>query len=798
MTVPLRGVVLLAIALSGCTALPSADERVGTDLHLFVDPLHAAAGTCFPRFHLELWSDDTRLRNHVSTRSPLKPVVDVPPCDPRRIQWDKLQAYFRTPHRAAPPARSGERFAWKPPLLAMSLEGGGSKSAPFALGALAGLHETGLLNDVDIVSSVSGGSYAAYFYFSRLLDATRAAAGDSDARNPNEWFRDCIPNAYSERFPERTGFPRRNFCSSSKRGVTRDSIEGFRERFPYQAHIRYYQDVIHWMGGLEEVDQSFRDRFWTWTNIGVLATQSVVTSVPHFVFSSLFSGPDNSSPSRLAYRVGIERAYGHSYRSWGGITSGRPEPAGGEYAELGFVRDARMSDLASIIGTNPCSSTTPCAAPLWIVNAAGSSGRDLTNWLTTPATDALRANFEMTPFGQGSGLYGYLNEPVALALRDVVGSSAAFLDRDQREFGLGNMRFVAGAVISAFNLEWGTDIPNYNATDKARALARITPIPFYHVPGERQRFSPMIHLADGGNTDNLGVLAGLRRGARNIIVVASTGDGTGTMESLCRAKNHLELDGAYRVDFAALGNLGEVCNRQITARELVVWGEAALTRLVCGERKSDAFCRNVDGDRRWNPEGKSELGYDMWDWPIPVIPGDVVRNAHADVPESLVARIYLVKPALYHKAVREQVVREGTSGHPEKLCDLGDEYEIRTCTAPVERRDQRKPLERTRGLPCASLAFAIGPTNACLDRRGHDHHGEFPQNDVVFTTLNSSYTLFGAYYDLARHVTSQIGWEDAGNKQWLKVPPSQDPRRTTIEATGGDKPRTSVVQKTKK
>src|SRR5262249_23642503 len=148
--------------------------------------------------------------------------------------------------------------------------------------------------------------------------------------------------------------------------------------------------------------------------------------------------------------------------------------------------------------------------------------------------------------------------------------------------------------------EWGSDIPNYNATDRARALARVTPVPFYHVPAERQRLSPMIHLADGGNTDNLGMLAALRRGAEQVIVVASTGDGTGKMESLCRAKNHLELDGVYRIVMPELLDLERVCNRQITGREVAIWGEPRVSALVCVERGSTDLCVKRDDGWHWN------------------------------------------------------------------------------------------------------------------------------------------------------------------------------------------------------
>jgi len=743
------------------------EKPPGADAHLFTDARHVAFRTCYPKYNLELWDDG--VPHDVVQRDARELPADLAPCKPDEIPWDALREYFRTAHRIAKDGPAG----WRRPKLALALEGGGSKSAPFALGAIAGLHESALLADVDVVSSVSGGSYAAYFYFARLLDALNAGS-ERALRDPNAWFDDCTPSAYRPRFTTNAANGQA-FCSGED--ATTDDIRPFANRYPSQAHVRYFQDVIHWQGGLEEVDQSLGDRLSTYANLGVLFAQSLVTAPLHVLGSSLFAGPDNSSPSRLAYRFGIERAYVHTARSWAGATDCRtalqcaPEPVMGEFAERLHARKYTMQDLQAVVANDVCDvDGLHCKGPLWIANAAGSSGRDLTNWLIVPQTDALRANFEMSPYGAGSGLYGFVNRPVDLRLKDVVGSSAAFLDRDQREFGLGATRFLAGVGIHFLNLEWGTDIANYNATDTDRALARITPVPFYHVSAERQRFSPTIHLADGGNTDNLGMLAALRRGAEQVIVVASTGDGTGKMESLCRAKNHLELDGTYRIAMPELADLEKVCNRQITKREVAIWGEPRVSALVCIERASTDFCVRRDDGWHWNPDADNGLGYDMWDWPIPVLSGAVERDDPAGGPPITIARIYLVKPAYYQKAALLQLVRDGEWAVPDRLCALDASWKVDACSAHVNRAPSSTGgVYQEVALPCASIAYAI--SNVCCPAPG-DAHGRFPQHDTVTTTLNSNYTLFGAYYDLARHVVSQIGWNGPGH-EWLTVPPSQ-------------------------
>ena len=53
-----------------------------------------------------------------------------------------------------------------PPKIALALSGGGSRAMAFHLGCLRGLHQAGLLDQVSVISSVSGGSVLAALYCS--------------------------------------------------------------------------------------------------------------------------------------------------------------------------------------------------------------------------------------------------------------------------------------------------------------------------------------------------------------------------------------------------------------------------------------------------------------------------------------------------------------------------------------------------------------------------------------------------------------------------------------------------------
>src|SRR5690606_21196201 len=104
----------------------------------------------------------------------------------------------------------------------------------------------------------------------------------------------------------------------------------------------------------------------------------------------------------------------------------------------------------------------------------------------------------------------------------------------------------ASLFLHLFNLDWGTELENFNLADSQRATHRLVPWPFYTFTSGRDH-APYIHLSDGGNTDNIGMLAQLRRGVRHIVVSASTMDREGRFpspEEPARARWHLPPRGA--------------------------------------------------------------------------------------------------------------------------------------------------------------------------------------------------------------------------------------------------------------
>ena len=228
MTVLLLAVPAFAAESSAASAsapypLPACSGALDTGCVAHVFPSYADAvtlrGSQPPACYLELW--DAALWNAVGT------YPDGHACRRGAPPDAAIQRYFRCLDGAC--TNTGR------PELGVSLEGGGSKSAPFALGVLAGLEDAGLLRQVEVISSVSGGSYAAYFYISRVHDRFAPDRGQPES-TPTDWFRSCIPHGYRGYFAPAlaSGLA---FCSDNY-AIGEDGA------YRYQRHLGFWQDLI--------------------------------------------------------------------------------------------------------------------------------------------------------------------------------------------------------------------------------------------------------------------------------------------------------------------------------------------------------------------------------------------------------------------------------------------------------------------------------------------------------------------------------------------------------------------------
>ena len=799
-------VVVLASATLASAQPPlpecNAAKHEGCVAHLFVTDADREARNCFPARYLELWRRDLPLDRFLKRDAAGRyRQVDAEACGIPSGFLDPLQR-----HTACldPEDKFINCNNERPPWLGVALEGGGTKSAPFALGVLAGLQQAGLLDKAEIVASVSGGGYAAHYYFSRLLDAWEArpapvlpgaARGPAAAADlagtsvrselpdngPQAWFRDCIPHRYHGGFA--AGLVSESDPRLCRPVEDRDPSKNLGKDYRYWEQVVHYTDLTAPFGSWRLVSTS------DWAGsighvLGLFGLQ-LLTLPAHHLAHTVFSWPENFSPSREAYRAGIERAYGHTTTSWQAAMALAPEwvpprdpaaahltpadPAWDDPDEplrrrgshtlerLGYAyRDAHRNCQRDAAGRKAC------GFPLWISGTANTAGRSLESWLVTPERDSLRFLFETTPFSQGSGTFGWADRPFGpWLMRDAAGASAAFLDDEQRRFGTPPVRTLVSTGLHLLNLNWGTDIPNFAVSDERRALYRFMPWPLYTLTVFQGREAPYIHLTDGGNSDNLALMSLLRRGVKHIVVAASTDDEKGEFPSLCEAKNQLELDGSYRLLMPELQEFDRVCAQQLGVSQEKTWGEERVKAYFCERTAGGAT--GADCDAHWRDRNAGAgLGYDLWDWPTPVLQGCVVRDGEGQgascegAGSRLLSRLYVVKPAINLKAAQQQLEptsEEGSLSSGGGKCDTLKRC-VRSCPARDPGDSIGPPLSgegAAMALPCTAMAFLA------QNYQDNGVYGEFPQHNFIFMTLNSSHTMYSAYYDLARHYPRQIG-----------------------------------------
>ena len=197
----------------------------------------------------------------------------------------------------------------------VALEGGGNKSAPFALGVLAGLQSAGVLEkQVGAISSVSGGSYAASYYFNRLLDRygpkpdldpEKVREREKYLGNADAWFKSCIPAYYANRYQ----------ILANPKQICKENPDSYDEEFSFIEHVWQNVDLMNgaFEGSLDNSDNLSFPEFLQYIR---LASYSLMTSPLSTVDRVAFRLPFNVSPTKLEYKLGLERQYGYSPYDW--------------------------------------------------------------------------------------------------------------------------------------------------------------------------------------------------------------------------------------------------------------------------------------------------------------------------------------------------------------------------------------------------------------------------------------------------------------------------------------------------
>lgn len=700
----------------------------------------------------------------LGTADPLADESCLPPPEPQnglaaesdeeRVRRLEAQAFTRQErclrmHLEAPfAARVGE-----PARFGIALSGGGSKAAAFAVGVLAGLSDLQLLDRADYLSSVSGGSYAAYFYYAhRLFPLVRRGAQRVQASN-EELFRDCVAlpgpddasaeviRSISTRVPHCGRQSLKTFAANASVA----SPDG-----GYQTLLKCAQDLMRPGVCSTSTTRSLRKGISLPTVGG-----SIATVIPSFVSNSLFDWGLSTSPSAISYHDGIGLAYGATLADVSALT---PELVTRRTKECGpdtVGADTVLDCTEGFFDPDPVPLSfdelrvgllkmrNAGGMPFWIVNAAAPQHRSVYGWLRQVREDVTNSDmFEMTAVSHGSGRYGYVSASPAIhdmTVLDAVQASAAFLDANQLVLTNRVLRTSAALGLHFANLDWGIDIANYNVSTKRRLVHRSLPFPFYYLDGliaraqdpremtperrDRER-SVFIRLVDGGNAENLGVYSLLKRGVRNILVVDAAADGGGQFSDLCGLR-----------------------------RRLIHTRPGLLPRFLYfpGLQDFDKHCDRLDSNDK-------DVGYDLHAWftDHPLLLGCIRQTEQtgsgAAPCQGLTGsevRLVVAKPAIDLAAFQRQQL------DPAVVATGKDENAPKSKLSACWVRGTEAP---TQLLNCDTAAFL------------HFNHGErkgdcpiFPQHSTIRMTANSSITLFVAYRELARQYIQR----DAGILQGI-------------------------------
>ncbi len=171
------------------------------------------------------------------------------------------------------------------PKLGIALSGGGTRAASFSIGVLQALHENDVLNDVDIISSVSGGSYAAYWYYIQNLYMDEVAVNYPTYK----YDRSSIFKNFDLARPVNCLNGNDSYCEN------RNKME-----YRFQRHLEDRSDIFVRSVAKHYQIIDYLEKIFLW----------VPSMATHLVTDFIFDWDINSNPLRQFYENGLERTYG--------------------------------------------------------------------------------------------------------------------------------------------------------------------------------------------------------------------------------------------------------------------------------------------------------------------------------------------------------------------------------------------------------------------------------------------------------------------------------------------------------
>lgn len=430
---------------------------------------------------------------------------------------------------------TGQEIAGYRPELGLSLSGGGMRSATFSIGVLAGLQKQGILDKIDIVSSVSGGSYANLWLTHQLFGARHYAA---QTVTPAEFFKSYYVYKAVRDSPDIEPMARPHHADQTTR-----RFQTYIENNSYL--ITKTQDSYY--GAF--IDQS--------SYIGEMVGRTAlwVPSVPlNILANGIFRWQVNLNPWESAYQQGIDRTFAAYPTDWHSTLKDAP-PSYGELADA-----AKRGEI-----------------PFFIINTTAAYGGGV-EWLRTADfagfnSDLASVVYEFSPLAYGNTAFGYCDyqdgtnrktygvpcHPArAPRLSEAVMMSGAAVD-DLKLTDLPLTYVPLDALADALNLSLGRYVANPRVEPATRAWHKALPFPFYFAANQRyDETRDSVYLSDGGHSENLGLYALVKRRVKNIITVDAEHEATSqgdqrmaVFDALQRLRCHLGKEEGlkfYRVE----------------------------------------------------------------------------------------------------------------------------------------------------------------------------------------------------------------------------------------------------------
>jgi hypothetical protein len=465
------------------------------------------------------------------------------------------------------------------PNLAIGLSGGGQRASSTAIGFLAGLDSTGVLAKADILSTVSGGSYAAYWYMTKLYQSEfyHNPIGYDDKNTPHRFapFFDRYYIYCRDDSPPDSEKWNKN-CDFRTEGqpplLTPDSKKTRGNKWArFQHHVSYH-------GNLLTTTQQSDDYVnpLVWPEI-ILRSLVVLPYIPmHWVTAGLLDAKINNNRISDFYVYGIEHEYvlypklrgarevnefeNATTVSWLPWTPLRLNIAKDSPSDVTLDSLARLAHEGFNLETGEIKKRP---IPFWIINSTAAYGG---GWkliknlpvkyqryippleVLTPFNNSLQDTiYEFTPIARGSSSYGYfpnsattfshlpdgLNTtrqpflvphehqffpfpPLPITLSKIVGISGAAID---------DLGFAGNVAIDSINFGLGQYINNPAQPNSVRNRHQWIPFPFnlfgfFNPRIKHDIHAPSIYLSDGGHSDdNLGISSALKRRPHNLLVL---------------------------------------------------------------------------------------------------------------------------------------------------------------------------------------------------------------------------------------------------------------------------------------